>query len=159
VTDELDALLEIAEGHARAVLVAMKEAELMPTFVMIADGETLFAPTPWRDARDKARYLGAVRALMKERGVTRYSMVSEAWTAKQPDGWKPGMPVGALPGDRPDRKEVVIAIAADKTNTKSRTWDIVRGESGAVVELRLDKAGGHDLSGRMAELLRHKGGA
>ena len=159
MTDELDALLELAGGHARAVLVDMKEAELTPTFVMIADGETLFAPTPWRGERDKAMYLGALRALMKERGVTRYSMVSEAWTAKQPEGWKPGMPQGPLPGDRPDRKEVVIAIAADKTNTKSRTWDIVRGESGAVVELRLDKADLRDLSGRMGELLRHKGGA
>ena len=154
MSDELDALLEIAGGHARAVLVDMKEAELMPTFVMIADGETLFAPTPWRDEKDKARYLGALRAMMKKRGVTRYSMVSEAWTAKQPEGWKPGMPQGPLPGDRPDRKEVVIAIAADKTNAKSRTWDIVRGESGAVVELRLDTASLRELGGRMAELLR-----
>ena len=156
MTDELDALLELAGGHARAVLVDMKD-ELIPTFVMIADGETLFAPTPWRDEKDKAKYLGAVRALMKERGVTRYSMVSEAWTAKQSEGWKPGMPQGPLPGDRPDCKEVVIAIAADKATSKSRTWDIVRGESGAVVDLRLDPADMKDIGGRMAELLRHKG--
>lgn len=154
MTDELDALLELAGDHARHVLVEMKQADLMPTFLMIADGENILMPTPWRDEDEKRIMLLAARSIMKERGVTRYSMVSEAWTATQPEGWKPGMPQGPLPADRPDRKEIVLAIAADKANTKSRTWDIVRGESGGVVDLRLDKSGLEGLVGRMAELLR-----
>lgn len=151
---DLDALLELAGAHARTVLVDMKEAELPPTFLMIAEGEHIFMPAPWRDEDEKRMVLGAVRAIMKESGVTRYSMVSEAWIAIQPEGWKPGMPQGPLPGDRPDRKEVVFAIAADKATAKSRTWDIVRGESGVVVELRHDKAEMKEIGGRMAELLR-----
>ena len=154
MSDELDALLELAGAHARHVLVEMKEAELMPTFLMIADGENIIMPAPWRDENEKRVILGAARAIMKESGVTRYSMVSEAWSAAQPEGWKPGMPEGPLPGDRPDRKEIVVAIAADKVTSKSRTWNIVRGESGAVVELRLDDAVLSGLGGRMAELLR-----
>jgi hypothetical protein len=154
MNDDLDALLELAGDHARRVLVEMKEAELTPTFLMITDRETIFTPALWRDEREKAAILAAVRAIMKKRGVVRYSMVSEAWTAMQPEGWKPGMPQGPLPGDRPDRKEVVIAIAADKATSKSRTWDIIRGESGSIVELRRDKAELKDLGGRMAELLR-----
>ena len=154
MNDDLDALLELAGDHARRVLVEMKEAELTPTFLMITDRETIFTPALWRDEREKAAILAAVRAIMKKRGVVRYSMVSEAWTAMQPEGWKPGMPQGPLPGDRPDRKEVVIAIAADKATSKSRTWDIIRGESGSVAELRRDKAELKDLGGRMAELLR-----
>jgi hypothetical protein len=154
MTDDLDALLDNAGQHARNVLVEMKETELLPTFLMIAPEENILMPAPWRDEAEKRVLLRTARGFMKAKGVTRYSMVSEAWTAVQPAGWKPGMPQGPLPADRPDRKEVVIAIAADKTVTKSRVWDIVRGEGGSVVDLRLDKAALQDLSGRMGELLR-----
>jgi hypothetical protein len=154
MTDDLDALLDKAGQHARIVLVEMKETELLPTFLMIAAEENILMPARWGDEAEKRLILRAAREIMKEKGVTRYSMVSEAWTAKQPEGWKPGMPQGPLPSDRPDRKEVVIAIAADKTVTKSRMWDIVRGEGGSVVDLRLDQAALQDLSGRMGELLR-----
>jgi hypothetical protein len=154
VIDDLDALLDNAGQHARIVLVEMKETELLPTFLMIAAEENILMPAPWGDEIEKKVLLRAAREIMKAKGVSRYSMVSEAWTAKQPEGWKPGMPQGPLPADRPDRKEVVIAIAADKTATKSRVWDIVRGEGGSVVDLRLDDAALQDLSGRMGELLR-----
>jgi hypothetical protein len=154
MTDELDAMLELAGEHARRVLVEMKQADLMPTFVMVADEENIFMPAPWRDDDEKRIMLAAARAIMKDKRVTRYSVVSEAWTAVQPKGWKPGMPQGPLPADRPDRKEIVIAIAADKATSKSRVWDIVRGEGGSVVDLRLDKDGLTGLGGRMAELLR-----
>jgi hypothetical protein len=154
MTDELDALLKHAGEHARRVLVEMKETDLMPTFVMIAEDEHVFMPAPWRDDDEKRIMLAAARGIMKAKGVTRYSMVSEAWTAAQPKGWKPGMPQGPLPADRPDRKEIVIAIAADKATSKSRVWDIVRGEGGTIVDLRLDKESLTGLGGRMAELLR-----
>jgi|HubBroStandDraft_6_1064221.scaffolds.fasta_scaffold753868_2 hypothetical protein len=151
--DDLDALLDKAGQHARIVLLEMKETELLPTFLMIAAEENILMPAPWGDEIEKKVLLRAAREIMKAKGVSRYSMVSEAWTAKQPEGWKPGMPQGPLPSDRPDRKEVVIAIAADKTATKSRLWDIVRGEGGTIVDLRLDQAA-QDLGGRMGELLR-----
>jgi hypothetical protein len=154
MTDELDALLKHAGEHARNVLVEMKQTELLPTFLMIAAEENILMPAPWRDEGEKRIMLAAARAIMKDKGVTCYSLVSEAWTAVQPKGWKPGMPQGPLPADRPDRKEIVIAIAADKATSKSRVWDIVRGEGGTIVDLRLDKDGLTGLEGRMAELLR-----
>jgi hypothetical protein len=154
MTDDLDALLDLAAEHARQVLVEMKQADLMPTFLMIAAEGSIFMPAPWRDDDEKRIMLAAARMIMKAKGVTRYSMVSEAWTAKQPEGWKPGMPQGPSPAARPDRKEVVIAIAADKATIKSRMWDIVRGEGGAIVDLRLDDAALQNNSGRMGELLR-----
>ena len=150
MSDPLDALLELAGKHARRVLVETKQAELVPTFLMIAAKENIFAPVHWRNERHKAAILNALRAIMKESGVTRYSVVSEAWSAVQPMG----MPQGPPPRDRADRKEVVIAIAADKLTAKSRTWDIVRGEGGAIVDLRLETGGLKDLGGRMADLLR-----
>jgi hypothetical protein len=153
-SDDLDALLTLAGEHARQVLVEMKQADLIPTFLMIAEDEHALMPAPWRDDDEKRIMLAAAREIMKAKGVTRYSMVSEAWTAVQPKGWKPGMPQGPLPSERADRKEIVIAIAVDKTATKSRVWDIVRGEGGSVVDLRLDDATMLGLSGRMGELLR-----
>lgn len=154
MTDELDALLKRAGEHARRVLVETKARELMPIFLMVAAKENIFLPAPWRSDQEKALMLRAARAIMQERGVTCYSIVSEAWTATQPKGWKPGMPQGPMPADRPDRKEIVFALAADKTRSKSCTWDIVRGEAGSVVDLRLEKGPLQDLGGRMAELLR-----
>jgi hypothetical protein len=154
MSDALDALLELAGKHARRVLVEMKEAELMPTFLMIADGQNILMPAPWRDENQKRLMLAAVRKILKDKRVTRYSVVSEAWSAVQPKDWKPGMPEGPAPSERPDRKEIVIAIAADKTTSQSRVWDIVRGEAGSVVDLRLDSNALTGLEGRMAELLR-----
>jgi hypothetical protein len=155
MSDDLDGLLELAGGHAHAVLIDMKADELTPTFLMVSAGEHIFMPAPWRSEGDKAAILEAAREIMKEAGVIRYSVISEAWTAAQPEGWKPGMPQGPLPADRPDREEVVIAIAADKTTAKSRIWRIVRGEAGSIVDLRHDPGQQMtDLGGRMAELLR-----
>jgi hypothetical protein len=153
MSDELDALLEQAGEHARRVLVEMKEATLMPVFLMIGPEDNILMPAPWRDDDEKRFMLAAARDIMKDKRIVRYSVVSEAWSAIQPKDWKRGMPEGPAPSERPDRKEIVIAIAADKTTAKSRAWDIVRGEGGSIVDLRRDE----DVvsqGGRMAELLR-----
>src|SRR5690348_18375808 len=95
----LDALLDLAGAHARRILVEMKSGELTPMFLMIADHETMFMPALWRDEDEKAMILAVLPAFMREQGVTHYSLVSEAWTAVQPKGWKPGMPPGPAPAD------------------------------------------------------------
>jgi len=155
MSDELDALLEGAGEHARRVLVEMKEAELAPIFLMVGpEDENILMPAPWRDENQKRIMLAAVREIMKDKRVTSYSEVSEAWSSVQPKDWKPGMPEGPAPSERPDRKEIVIAIAADRTTAKSRAWDIVRGEAGSIVDLRLDGNALTGLEGRMADLLR-----
>jgi hypothetical protein len=155
LTDDLEALLAMAGDYAEFVLVDQHDKELMPTFHMITiEGESMLAPTPWRDEDDKRMMLAALRSIMKDRKVVRYSMVSEAWSARQPKDWKPGQDVGPAPGERPDRKEVVIAVAADKARTVSRSWDIVRGESGSIVKLVLDKEHTGVQEGRMGNLLK-----
>jgi hypothetical protein len=60
-----------------------------------------------------------------------------------------------MPVDRPDRKEVVWALAADKTQHRVRVWNIVRGEAGTIVKLDLDKdvKPMPGIGGRMASLL------
>ena len=41
--------------------------------------------------------------------------------------------------DRPDRKEVVLAMATDGTTTQYKSWDIVRDAAGNCVELVEEK--------------------
>jgi hypothetical protein len=154
---ELEGMLDLAENHVRNVLLDMKAEQLMPVFLMIdRDDDVMIAPAPWDGEEEKAQALKMVRATMKVAGVKRYSIVAEAWTAEQPVGWKKGDPVGPMPEDRPDRKEVVWALAADHKQHRVRVWNIVRGEAGTIVRLDQDKKvkempgiGG----GRMARLL------
>jgi hypothetical protein len=155
MSDELERLLDNAGKHAENLLVDQHEDELLPFFHMItADGENILAPTPWRNEDDKRDMLGSIRLFMRMKNVVRYSMVSEAWAAIQPKDWKPGQDLGPMPSERPDRREVVVAVAADKERTVSRSWDIVRGESGSVVKLKLDEGYEGHLEGRMGSLLR-----
>jgi hypothetical protein len=155
MTDNLERMLDNAGRHAECVLIEMHEAELLPVFLLItADGEAMLAPTPWGDEDDKAFMLSVLRTMMKAKNVVRYSMVSEAWAARQPADWKPGQDLGPMPSERPDRKEVVIAVAADKDHTISRSWDIVRGESGTIVKLVLSPWTPDQQQGRMGSLLK-----
>jgi hypothetical protein len=154
---KLEAMLEMAGKHAHNMLLGHKVDQLVPVFLMIdGDDDVMLAPVPWNDDNDKKRGLKIARATMKLAGIVRYSIVSEAWTANQPIGWKKGMPVGPLPADRPDRKEVVWALAADKQQHRVRVWNIVRGEAGTVVRLDHDRQVEHlpGMGGRMAELLK-----
>jgi hypothetical protein len=155
VSEDLKRLLDMAGDHAHTVLVLKHEPELVPVFHMLdEEGNGVVAPVIWRDEAEKSAILARLRMLMKQEGIVAYSMVSEAWAAVQPKDWKPGMPDGPMPSERPDRKEVVIAIAADKTRAISRSWDIVRGEAGSIVKLELSPLAPDRQQGRMAELLR-----
>jgi hypothetical protein len=155
VSDELERMLDNAGAHAENLLIDQHEDELLPFFHMItADGENILAPTPWRDEDDKRDMLGSIRLFMRMKNVVRYSVVSEAWAASQPKDWKPGQDISPMPSERPDRREIVIAIAADKERTVSRSWDIVRGEAGSIVKLQLDKDFAGSQEGRMGSLLK-----
>jgi hypothetical protein len=145
----------MAGRHAETVLVLKHEPELAPMFHMLdEEGNSVIAPVIWRDENEKHAILAGMKILMRQEEIVAYSMVSEAWAAVQPKDWKPSMPYGPMPSERPDRKEVVIAIAADKIRAISRSWDIVRGEAGSIVKLELSPLAPDRQEGRMAELLR-----
>jgi hypothetical protein len=59
--------------------------------------------------------------LRKDRAVA-YSLVVEAWSAHQPDGWTEDQPIDVMPRHRPDRKEVVIAFATDGQHIEWKSW-------------------------------------
>jgi hypothetical protein len=131
LTDEsLGKLLDVAETHARAVLVG-SEQQLPPIFDLEgADGQRYIVATPFsgEDADDvignKDMVARMVRELIREKGVVRYSFLSEAWMIVRPSSWQDGM--GAPPSEADDRVEVVVALATDGVDYRARRWRIKR---------------------------------
>ena len=93
---KLDLLLQQAEARARRALIGTRE-KLRPLLHMIhADGKESVANVPWR-AGEKETTLAPVRALMRAGDVVAYSILTEAWSATPPEGWKPGGPLPTAP--------------------------------------------------------------
>lgn len=133
---ELELLLDLAERQARAVILGLHR-RLIPSWLLISDQNKIhILGTPWNDQREKDLGKRMMRAEMRKRRTVAYSVVLEAWqapaTQEEVDS---GHCVPA--GQRPDRKEVVLAMATDGKNTCWRTWDMVRDSLEQVTELRL----------------------
>lgn len=159
--DPLDRLIDLAIQQAERVLIGKPNAALLPSFVIEgASGAIAILATPWSSDRDKEITAQALRATMRESGVVRYSSLSEAWMAMAPPDITPEqartmrLRDDQMPSQRPDRIEVVIIAACDRTTSKSALLRIVRGEAGTVVRLDRDQAGDKILSGRFANLLQ-----
>lgn len=103
---------------------------------------------------DKDSFAKFMRERMKEWGVVRYVFMSEAWVARMNDQ----SDVTLMPSERPDREEVMILVAADQEQAKSRTLIMQRDWStGLVTDLISDPiAEGADLGGRFATLLKEE---
>lgn len=153
----LNTLLDRAEKHIRRVLIEDKERELMPMVVMAKEGELGVAEIPWRNDDEKIAMVEALGAAMREKGIEAYVFMSEAWIALMPCGWSPDQRVPVMPKERPDRKEVVFALACDKDRAVQRSWRIVRGEAGTIVKLEREKDEVSSLGGRMADMLKPGG--
>jgi hypothetical protein len=157
MTAELDKLVVTAIKHAESVLIGKDGASILPTFVIeSASGAIAIIATPWTSERDKEMVVYALRATMRKAGVVRYSFVSEAWMATAPPGaeFNARLADHEMPSQRPDRVEVVIISASDKTEVKSAMLRIVRGEAGTVVRLDRDLAETKQIKGRFADLLK-----
>jgi hypothetical protein len=141
MTDPLEAMLAMAESHARRVLVGTED-DLLPLFHLDnAKGESIVVATPFTGdtakevIQAKNMVADAVRELIKLHDVVRYSFLSEAWMTIRPLGWKEGM--GPPPVDSDDRIEVVIVLATDGVAHRHRRWKIKR-EGAKCVDLILD---------------------
>jgi hypothetical protein len=123
---KLDLLLQQAEVRARRALIGTRE-QLCPLFHMIhADGKESIAGVPGHDAGEKETTLSLVRGLMRAGDVVAYSILTEAWSATPPEGWKPGEPLPTAPSEGPNRGEVVIAAAYSRRRRKAAMWRIER---------------------------------
>jgi len=154
---DLDRLVDLAIAQAERVLIGVPGATILPTFVLErGNGEIVIFCTAWENETHKEITVLALRAIMREDKVERYSFISEAWLAVA----KPGtehldrLPDDEMPSQRPDRVEVVIISASDKDTVKSAILRIIRGEAGTVVRLDRDLNEAKQVRGRFADLLR-----
>jgi len=155
----LESLLELAGKHARIVLVEMGFPELLPSWLLInSDGTCHIVGTPWQDERDKERQVKRLALRMRREHTVAYSFVCEAWSAwLDPGEYDPEtgeIPEALRARNRPNRREVVTALAADKTRAIYGTWEIQRDWEGKIVKLVPDDMSEITTSSSwMAELL------
>ena len=106
---------------------------------MVYPDESLEAiATPFRDDHERMAIAAIMREHLRLKKAVAYSFVFEGWQATLDRS----EPLGETKiRDRPDKREVVIAIATDGLNQKMRLWGIVRDRRGRCKALLLEDEG------------------
>jgi hypothetical protein len=146
----IDELLDHALTHARTVLME-KDAQLIPTWLIQAKDRTTIIGTPWNGDDEKDFMLFAVRQMLKNEKADSYSFLSEAWMATEDIRH----PIGLAPGEREDRREVVMIHACNRDGVvKVRMYDMKRGADGTVTDLIPEELQPDRFEGRMVNLFK-----
>jgi hypothetical protein len=133
----LDEMLTLAETQARTVMIGTQE-ELTPVWLMLGwDGNVEIVATPWFNDEQKHLVIEAMRLLMREKQVSAYSFLTEAWMARI-SGKEAGKEYkGPPPSQRADRQEAVVVMAANRAGEhRYRNYETVRDKRGRCTELR-----------------------
>lgn len=110
--------------------------------------------TPWTDEASKNATVEALRILMRELEATQYVMMTEGWMVQTKDRKGPeSYRRGASLASHPDREEVLIIMAENKTSRLSKIFRILRPEHGKP-KLVEDTKGMELPEGRMIGLLQ-----
>lgn len=148
----VDQLLDEAIAMARCVLIGEPGASLIPTYVIrYKDRPTTIVGAPWSGEEDKVMTLAMMRFMMREEKAQSYSFTSEAWMATE----TLSNPIGLMPSEREDKREVVIINAFDLEGGKMRVYEIERDPDGRVMDLVLDTTV-LEFEGRMFNLLKEE---
>jgi hypothetical protein len=130
----LDQMIEAALEYARNTLINKPDKQIPPTFVLVtADDEMTIIPAPWKNSEQRSMALNVLKFTMKRTQVVAYSVVSEAWMAREPKD--PRKWSGKIPSEHPNKKEVILIIAVNKIDRLSIAYDIVRGKKDIVIDL------------------------
>jgi hypothetical protein len=134
MTMTIDELIASGVRQANDILVGKPGAELLPTFVIqFKDRPSTMVATPWLNDREKFIATEAMRLMLKlhRANVDSYMFWSEAWQAYEDSKH----PIGLMPCDREDRKEVVIINAFNHASGKMIALEIMRDDKGVVTSL------------------------
>jgi hypothetical protein len=155
--EKLITLVELAGDHAKLILIKRRQP-LIPQWLLVDKrGKVELIATPWSNERERDIVAKYLRKHVRESQIEAYSFVIEAWAAIAPEGWKEGDP--RLPNwMRPDRTEIVVALATDGSSVECREWTIQRDHLENVRALAPSEkpADMRKLGGWMAELLSPK---
>jgi hypothetical protein len=157
---DLNTLLQLAGQQAHAVLIDLRQP-LMPTWLLYREPDkVMIVATPWESDQEKLAMGKLIKARLRRFGCTSYSFVCEAWAA-----WLDAGEYDPVSGEvseanrasnRPNRREIVTALAADKDKWIFSSWGVMRDVQGHVYELRPEPPmeEGTESSSWLAELLR-----
>lgn len=134
----LEAMMRLARDQANRVMVGTKD-ELTPVWLLVTGaGKIEIFATPWGNTREKHVVIETMRDVMREKRVTAYSLLTEAWMARAtPEEAKEGGYIGLPPSQRPDRMEAVVIMAANKSGEhRYESLQTMRAADGTCAELR-----------------------
>lgn len=142
----------VVEKH-RQYFKDSPDGMLQPMFIVESPEGLQVIAVEFGDEQEKQILCARMRLMFKLLGVERYAFFSESWAASYKD--MDELDGGKMPSQRPDRVEIIMTVAADKSGTKlGSTLEMVRGESGGVIDLKpWGAADGVDFAGRFSELL------
>lgn len=92
------------------------ESEMLIKFLaQEADGGLSIYVTPWQNDFDKTMILNMLRKQFKEKGIQRYVLMSEVWTASYSDKAERDKAVEdrLMPRDHPNRVEKLMLLGVD----------------------------------------------
>lgn len=128
---------KLADGVGEALARNIRRGkQTVPAIIVYYPQGSTVIPVPWLLENERAKQVGsaALRETMRQFGVFRYVMFSEAWTsfrAKKADGsfpedlWTPEV----MPRDDPNRGEMLWVAVCDKDKEPVfRAWEIKRGD-------------------------------
>lgn len=119
----LDELITLGEAQAQAVLLGTKE-QMSPSWLLVGlDGQRHLFMTPWKSDFEKELTRSFMREKMKELDAVAYSVVTESWMVRLPNGARP---IVDRPSQDPRRQECVMIMATDGVNYETKTLLIVR---------------------------------
>ena len=127
-------LSTFTETVAASAADVFKECgEVLPmAHAITRNGETLIIGCPWGDENEKIKVIKALRELFRQADVTRYALITEAWTLMGGAAEryaKAGMP-GAV-SEQEDRRECLYVQAEDASGENiSHVQFILRPEHG-----------------------------
>jgi hypothetical protein len=133
---QTEELLEMAEKHARGIMIGSSDELLTCFCLMEKDGSIDMIATPWRDDKEKNILVMQVAARIVHVKPVAYSFVSECWAITRKKDEKHDRPMNC-----PDRREGVFILVSDGHERAFRSLDTIReaGEESKCLDLKLRK--------------------
>jgi hypothetical protein len=151
-TPAFSELLDAAERHARTALFKKRQQHLETTWFLLDGKNIRKLATPWRNDYERELAKVFMRNVVEQYHIPAYAYVSEVWYAKEtPENFNSDNFV--QPRDRPDRKEMIIAMATDGKNVRTKAWEIVRNWNEQITALKSQSTKGFGFGGWMISLL------
>lgn len=138
-----------------ATAVFKDKGEVAPMWIAHYGDMRVPICTPWRDAASKQQTYDTLRNVFRLAGVERFAVMTEAWMLMLPDGKIPDSHLhGASLASHPERRELLIVRAEDRTASLQKAFFILRPEHGkpTLVEAKLPQPTSEE--GNMVGLLR-----